>query len=99
MKITPEKFTRKPLNVDALQVTGELMEAIALWCGGKIQATMIDTDEFPAGKMYIKVPVKSSFNQRQTQAFEGDWIIRSSGRNFKVYTDRAFKAAFDPVTV
>jgi hypothetical protein len=91
VKIKPEKFARK--------VTAELMEDIALWCGGKIQTTTIDTDEFPAGTTYIKVPVKSSFNQRQTQAFESDWVIRSSGRNFKVCTDRAFKAAFDRVAV
>ena len=85
----------KQLYVEAVPVTEDTMMDIAKWCGGKLELSMEDGEMGPAGTKFIKVPVIKPFNDRQTQAFVGDWVIKSSRKNFKVYTDKAFKDAFD----
>lgn len=95
-RIQPEKYCRKPLDVQAIQVTEENMADVALWCKGGIFEAAQDypDEEIFIGDHYIKVPVNNPFNERQAQAFTGDWVIKSSRANYKVYTDKAFKAAF-----
>ena len=96
-----EKYVRKPLFVDAVQVTSENFEEIARWCFGEIA----NIDETPIGddenvvepdKQYIHVRVHNPKNPRQTKAFVGDWILYTE-RGYKVYTSKAFQANFDKV--
>ena len=79
------KFTRKPFEVDAVQVTAENIEEVAKWCQGELT-----TDD---GQPCIKVRVLRALNPRQTMAFVGDWVLYA-GTGYKVYIDRAFKKAF-----
>jgi hypothetical protein len=85
MKTT--KFTRKPFEVDAVQVTAENIEEVAKWCQGDV-ATDPDT-----GKQFIKVRVMRVINERQTQAYVGDWVLYA-GTGYKVYTPKAFQKSF-----
>jgi hypothetical protein len=95
-----KRYVRKPLFVDAVQVTEENFEDIARWCFGdvnNIDETPVDrsTDVQPT-KQYIHVRVHNPKNQRQTKAFVGDWILYTE-RGYKVYTTKAFQANFDLV--
>lgn len=83
MKIS--KYARKPFFVEAVQVNGLEMDEISEWCGGEI----IMVEDVPC----IKVKVKRPLHVRQTQAFAGDWILKSE-HGFKVYTDRRFNLDF-----
>lgn len=87
--ITATRYVRKPLFVDAAQVTEENFEEMAMYCQGDIK---------PQGEgdhgSYIHVRVHSPKNPRQTKAFVGDWILYTD-RGYKVYTDKAFQASFD----
>ena len=85
MKI--EKYTRKKFVVDAVQVTADNMPHVADWCGG-IMKKAAD------GKEFIQVQVFRALNDRQKQAYPGDWV-RKAGRGFKVYTDKGFRANFE----
>lgn len=80
------KYVRKPLYVDAVQITEENFDDAVRWCFGEQDAD----DE---GK-FIKVRVHQPKNQRQTRAYVGDWILYTE-RGYKVYTDRAFQTNFD----
>jgi hypothetical protein len=94
MGVSTEKYIRKPLFVDAVRVTTTNFDDIAAWCQGEIQ-----TDEVPGSgttKKFIKVRVHNPKNPRQTKAFIGDWLLYTE-RGYKVYTNKAFRAAFDPV--
>lgn len=95
MGVTTKRYVRKPLYVDAVRITTENFEEIASWCDGKIQ-----TGEVPPGsgkeKTYIKVQVVKPMNVRQTMAFVGDWLLKQ-GDTYKIYTNKAFKLAFDEV--
>ena len=95
-----KKYVRKPLYVDAVQVTEENFEEIARWCFGEIG----NIDESPVDrsldvvptKQYIHVKVHHPRTPRQTKAFVGDWILYTE-RGYKVYTTMAFEANFDLV--
>lgn len=95
-----QKYVRKPLYVDAVQVTEENFSTIARWCFGEI----CNIDESPVdmsqpvqpNRQYIKVRVNNPRLPRQTKAFVGDWILYTE-RGYKVYTTKAFQENFDPV--
>ena len=80
-----EKYTHKPFDVEAIQVSVDNFSEVAAWCDG----TIIETDD----DRYIKVKVKHPLNVRQTQARVDDWILNARG-NFKVYTPSAFERSF-----
>ncbi len=85
-----ETYTRKPFNVETVQVTEENLEAVATWVKGTVKE---DGD-----KKYVQVKVHSPKNPRQTRAYVGDWVLLSA-QGFKVYLDKAFRASFEKVAV
>lgn len=90
-RVETQKFVRKSFPVDAVQVTPENMKLIAQWCGGQV---MNDGEkEGHLSRDYIKVRVAYPINERQTQAYLGDWVLKS-GKSFKVYTNSAFEKSF-----
>lgn len=95
MSLELTKFTRKPLNVDGVQVTVEHMDDIAEWCGGKVR-TLPPNDRHTQEALYIQVPVKNAQHPRQSKAFVGDYVLFANG-GYKVYTSRAFKRHFELV--
>jgi hypothetical protein len=94
------KYVRKPLYVDAVQVTEQNFLEIARWCFGEIgniDETPVDKSaDIVPNKQYIHVRVHNPKNPRQTKAFVGDWILYTE-RGYKVYTTKAFQANFDLV--
>lgn len=91
-----DRYVRKPLYVQAIQVTDENLEDVAKWCGGFLMPAphSIPEDINPSVTRLIDVPVVNAFNLRQKQAYPGDYVVKASNRNYKVYTEKAFKAAF-----
>lgn len=94
------KYVRKPLFVDAVQVTEQNFADIARWCFGEVgnidESPVDRAQEVQPTKQYIHVRVHNPKNPRQTKAFVGDWILYTE-RGYKVYTTKAFQANFDPV--
>lgn len=94
------KYVRKPLYVEAVEVTEANFMDIARWCFGEIgnvDETPVDMSQ-PAEptKQYIRVRVHNPKNALQTKAHVGDWILYTE-RGYKVYTAKAFQANFDLV--
>jgi hypothetical protein len=96
MPVVTEKYIRKPLYVDAVRVTAANFEDIASWCQGEI--LQADVPGEGVGKQFIKVRVHNPKHPRQTKAFIGDWLLYTE-RGYKVYTNKAFHAAFDLAAV
>jgi hypothetical protein len=92
MPVQAQRYLRKPLYVDAVRITSTNFEEIAVWCQGEI----LKDEESGSGKKFIKVRVHNPKNPRQTKAFVGDWLLYTE-RGYKVYTSKAFHAAFDRV--
>lgn len=94
------RYVRKPLFVEAVQVTEENFYDIARWCFGSVcnadeSPRLPEAVDAPANE-YIHVRVHNPKNPRQTKAFVGDWILYTE-RGYKVYTTKAFVANFDRV--
>jgi hypothetical protein len=90
MGIETTQYVRKPLFVDAVQVTEENFNEMVSWCNGNIEA-----DE-GSDKQFIRIWVHNPMGPRQTKAFVGDWILKHT-KGFKIYTDKAFQASFDAI--
>ena len=82
-------YARKPLIVDAVQVTEENMLEVAKWCKGKVYADKNN-------QMVIEVKVLHPLSSNQNTALPGDWILKSN-QGFKIYADSAFKKGFEKV--
>ena len=84
-------FSRRPFEVEAIQVTEENIKAVAEWCRGKVLHA-----QRTAGTIepYIKVQTHRPANKKQTMAFIGDWILRAE-TGFKIYTDAAMQNSFE----
>lgn len=93
MSVTTTRYIRKPLYVEAIHITGHNIDEVSAWCDGTVQ-----WEESPGnkgtGKKYIRVRVHNPMNPRQTKAFVGDWILYTE-KGYKIYTNKAFLAAFD----
>lgn len=93
MSVQTQQFVRKEFAVEAVQVTPDNMADVAKWCVGKIMSD--GEKEGHLSRDYIKVRVAYPINERQTQAYLGDWVLKS-GKSFKVYTNSAFEKSFRP---
>ena len=102
MAVRTTKYVRKPLYVDAVQVTSENFAEVLHWCQGDLGAvdgtefTRIDESKIDPEKQYIRIRVHNPLSPRQTKAFVGDWILYTD-RGYKIYTQRAFEENFDAV--
>lgn len=92
MTIATKKYIRKPLVVDAVQVTEDNMEEIAKWCQGEVRSM----DESNRSQ-YVHVRVHNPRSPRQTRAFVGDWLLYTE-MGYKIYNTKAFVSSFDPYT-
>lgn len=84
------KFVRKSFEVEAVQVTAENMAEVAKWCQGRVVKASGDEGQ------HVKVRVLRVFDERQTKAFVGDWVLYA-GTGYKVYNAKAFAKSFEPL--
>lgn len=101
MPIATQKFIRKPLYVDAVQLTLENFDEVVAWCQGEVRDyndNPLDADRAKnqAIERYIFVRVHNPKTVRQSKAFVGDWLLYTE-RGYKVYTQKAFRNSFDKV--
>lgn len=99
MTIVTKKYVKKPLFVDAVQVTEENFVEIAKWCQGSIRRASDNGDvekgeEVKPAACYIHVRVHSPRTVRQSRAYVDDWLLYTD-RGYKVYNTAAFEASFD----
>lgn len=99
MSIVTTKYVRKPLFVDAVQITEMNFAEIAAWCQGEIRRQDSDEiiekgDDSTPRNTYIRVRVHNPKNVRQTKAYIGDWLLYTE-KGYKVYTEKAFRMSFD----
>lgn len=83
-----QMYVRRPLEVEAVQVTKDNLYEVAKWCQG-----LVLTDK--QGVKYVKVKVINSSANMLREADVGCWVLKSQ-RGFKVYTDEAFEYSFIP---
>lgn len=85
-----ETYQRKPLTVEAVQVTEENLYDVAKWCGGDIR-----TDR-ETKKKFINVKVLHPKDPEHSKATPGKWVLKSEA-GFTIFSDSAFKSSWIPV--
>lgn len=80
-------YSRKPLMVEAIQVTEANTYEVAEWCGGEVYVAV-------NGKKTIQVKVLHPLHSKQTKAQAGDWVLKST-QGYKIYADSAFRKGFE----
>ena len=81
-------YKRKPLLVEAVQVTEENLAEVAIWAAGTV---------FDSVKKHVEIDVIHPLHAKQRRASTGDWVLKSD-QGFKIYADSAFKKSFEAVT-
>jgi hypothetical protein len=85
------KYDRKPFTVEAVQVTPQNAEAVAEWCGGKVETVatpMMGTKmDLPA----VVVPGKGSAKDETAQV--GSWVVKRK-ETYRMYKRQAFESSF-----
>ena len=98
MTIVTTKYVRKPLIVDAVQVTRENFKELADWCQGSIRRNNDGMDvmsgEVDPSSQHIHVRVHNPRSGRQAMAFVGDWILYTE-MGYKIYNTKAFLGSFE----
>lgn len=92
MSLDIVNIRRKSFDAVTVRVTPLNIEEVAKWCGGTIQHD--GEKEGNYSRDYIKVPVASPFNKRQTEAHVGDWVVQQR-RSFKSFQNQAARAIFE----
>jgi len=96
MPIATKKYIRKPLVVDAVQVTTENFEELAAWCQGTIYNNDgTNPQAIDPSNQHIHVRVHNPRSGRQSKAFVGDWLLYTE-RGYKIYNTKAFSGTFAP---
>lgn len=94
MSIETTEYVRKPFHVRGVQVTKANFKEVAKWCGGRIHTIHEERGGKEHTTDYIKIDVKHAATPRQTQAFVGDYVLKSDS-GFKIYTEATFERTFD----
>jgi hypothetical protein len=101
VSIQTDKYVRKPLYVDAVQITKRNFIELVKWCQGEIRTNegdelvvLEEENGFNPNDHHIRVRVHNPTKIRQTKGYVGDWILYTN-RGYKIYTQKAFKLSFD----
>lgn len=88
-----KKFSRRPFDVNAVQVTLDNIDELTEWCKGR-------KDQAPTKMMgtetmlpCIKLPGQGANKKQEFTANIGSWIVEFKG-NFRVYKPVQFRATF-----
>ena len=82
-----ETYSRKPLLVEAVQMTEENAQELREWCNGELYVAR-------NGRQTLQVKVLHPARPDQTKAQPGDWVLKSD-QGFKIYADSAFQKGFE----
>lgn len=88
-----ETFTRKPFDVNAVQVTPTNAEEVAAWCGGKIGTSNYRLAGFTTKLNIVLVPGNGPNKGQMVEARIGSWVVEHLG-NFRVYRKNQFRDTF-----
>lgn len=82
-------FIRKPFQVQAVQITSENMEEVAIMIGGRIKVD--ESTDIPF------IQLNRQIIPNVGKAYIGWWVTQL-GENFRCYATKVFHEQFDEVT-
>lgn len=91
------KYRKKPIVVEAMQVSMSNFSKIIDWGNGRITNNIGDVIGFsrPIGYVYCILTIKTSTGTHT--AGEGDWIVKGINGEFYAMPNDTFKELYEPV--
>jgi hypothetical protein len=84
------KFRKKPVVVEARQVTVEDADAVAAWCGARVKVYKVKR----SGDAVIEMEVTTQ--EGLATANYRDWVVRGPGGVVRVYGPEDFESTYEP---
>lgn len=79
------KFVKKPVEVEACQLTHETVAEILDWSKGKVKAELVN-----CLNPYVKIRVVVITSTGNHEAVEGDWIVKGINGEFYAVPEELF---------
>ena len=103
--MTGQKFRKKPVEIEAMQLTRTNASEVASWCGGRVIDEVSPRDQTDR---YIAVDIPTLEGTMRAESFHwstwdgdrytgGDWIIRGVQGEFYPCKPDIFEATYEPV--
>ncbi len=86
------KYKKKPIEVEACQLTHESVAEIIDWSKGKIKAELVD-----CLNPYVRIRVVVVTSTGNHEAVEGDWIVKGINGEFYAIPEKRFFQLYDKV--
>src|SRR4051794_28930401 len=97
MTVETARYVRKPLYVDAIQVTAENFEEVAKWSMGDVMNNEtfapIGDNPIDPSIQHIRIRVSNPQSPKQTRAYVGDWVLYTE-KGYKIYAQKPFEDNF-----
>jgi hypothetical protein len=91
MKI--ETHTRRPFDVNVVEVTPENVEQVAEWCGGTVAQGEYRHSKYKIQLPVVKVPGNGPHKGKSVDARIGYFVVEHNG-SFRVYRPKQFEESF-----
>lgn len=72
--MTPKKYTKNPITIEAMQLTSDFPEDLIIWMGDSYLSHGHKDDE--------TILLTCKTNHGQATAYRGDWIIKTAAGEF-----------------
>ena len=86
-----QKFRKKPIIIEAVQVDAENCQAVAAWCGG------VAHEPAPSGTVYAPGLIAIDTLEGTMYADNGDWIIKGVQGEFYPCKPDIFDKSYEQV--
>lgn len=91
--MTAQRFRKKPVEIEAMQLTEDSdWEAIAAWCGGRLQNRAVVPGTDPNTVLLIDTL------EGTMEGWDGDWIIRGVQGEFYPCKPDIFESTYEEVS-
>lgn len=90
------KYRKKPIVVEAMQVSSSNFSKIIAWGGGRITNNIDDGCGFSMAIRYTYCILTIKTSTGTHTASEGDWIVKGINGEFYAMPDDTFKELYEP---
>ena len=90
------KYRKKPIVVEAIQISQDTLPEIISWGKGSIDyGTSFDSSGFTSYHEFCTVTINTSTGTHD--AFSGDWIVKGVDGQFYAMPDKTFRQLYEKV--
>lgn len=87
----PKKYRKRPVEIEAMEFTEETAEAVAAWCGGRLQGVRTVGGGWKRPRLLIYTM------EGTMQAKVGDYVIKGTQGEFYPCKPASFEDTFEEV--